>query len=242
MKPAPPIDCGRCGRRLGKRAPHYLLGDGRVVCGRCLANLGYPHAASCTRAAAADPTRTVARAVTGYGDAAPLYLAAGWSAPLPLPRAPRSRFRSDSPAATGRDRHPPSSNAGESNTPTATSPYVSAPNSSASTSTCTKHPDARDRLEQLLGGPLPPTWCSTSRDDGSGIYLYWVPNCRRPNRGTKPRYPAAKSFNVTTATSCAGRRSTPKAAPTAGSTTTASTPTVSPNRTKTRRSSTASSR
>jgi hypothetical protein len=35
VKPAPPIDCAICRRRLGKRATHYLLDDHRVVCGRC---------------------------------------------------------------------------------------------------------------------------------------------------------------------------------------------------------------
>lgn len=53
MKPAPALDCGRCGRRIGKQAGHYLVADGAVVCGRCLANLGYPRSSACTRVAAA---------------------------------------------------------------------------------------------------------------------------------------------------------------------------------------------
>lgn len=36
MKPAPAFDCTRCRRRIGKRAGHYLIDGGRVVCARCL--------------------------------------------------------------------------------------------------------------------------------------------------------------------------------------------------------------
>ena len=36
MKPAPPFDCALCNRHIGKRAPHYLLADRRVICIRCL--------------------------------------------------------------------------------------------------------------------------------------------------------------------------------------------------------------
>jgi hypothetical protein len=38
-----------------------------------------------------------------------------------------------------------------------------------------KAPNARIRLETLLGTPLPPTWSSSSSNDGSGIYFYRVP-------------------------------------------------------------------
>jgi putative DNA primase/helicase len=38
-----------------------------------------------------------------------------------------------------------------------------------------KVPDVLERLEEFLGCKLPPTWYSTSRDDGSGVYLYRVP-------------------------------------------------------------------
>lgn len=37
-----------------------------------------------------------------------------------------------------------------------------------------RNADARNELERLCG-PLPPTWCSTSRVDGSGIRFYRVP-------------------------------------------------------------------
>lgn len=37
-----------------------------------------------------------------------------------------------------------------------------------------KDPQVRARLEEVTG-PLPPTWCTTSRVDGSGIRLYRVP-------------------------------------------------------------------
>lgn len=33
---APPFDCALCGRHIGKRAPHWVLTDDRVICGRCL--------------------------------------------------------------------------------------------------------------------------------------------------------------------------------------------------------------
>jgi hypothetical protein len=36
MKPAPPFDCHRCARRIGKDRTHYLLDTGRVICCRCL--------------------------------------------------------------------------------------------------------------------------------------------------------------------------------------------------------------
>jgi hypothetical protein len=36
MNPAPPLDCAACGRRIGRRAGHFLLDDRRVVCSRCL--------------------------------------------------------------------------------------------------------------------------------------------------------------------------------------------------------------
>jgi hypothetical protein len=36
MKPAPPFDCARCSRRIGKTATHVLLEGNRVVCSRCL--------------------------------------------------------------------------------------------------------------------------------------------------------------------------------------------------------------
>jgi hypothetical protein len=37
MKPAPPFDCARCGRRIAKRGIHHLIdGTRTVVCGRCL--------------------------------------------------------------------------------------------------------------------------------------------------------------------------------------------------------------
>jgi hypothetical protein len=39
---APPIDCGVCGRRIGKHATHFLLDDRRVVCGRCYRAGGEP--------------------------------------------------------------------------------------------------------------------------------------------------------------------------------------------------------
>jgi hypothetical protein len=44
-----------------------------------------------------------------------------------------------------------------------------------------KDPDARTKLEECTG-PLPPTWCSTSRVDGSGIRLY---RCQPPPAGKK---------------------------------------------------------
>jgi uncharacterized Ntn-hydrolase superfamily protein len=32
---APAFDCADCGRRIGKRAAHYVVA-GRVLCGRCV--------------------------------------------------------------------------------------------------------------------------------------------------------------------------------------------------------------
>jgi putative DNA primase/helicase len=37
-----------------------------------------------------------------------------------------------------------------------------------------KEPDVRERLEEFFGCALPPTWHSSSRDDGSGIFLFRV--------------------------------------------------------------------
>lgn len=36
MKPAPPFDCARCHRRIGKVRTHFLIEGDRVVCSRCL--------------------------------------------------------------------------------------------------------------------------------------------------------------------------------------------------------------
>lgn len=37
MKPAPPFNCARCHRCIGKRGLHHLIdGSTTVVCGRCL--------------------------------------------------------------------------------------------------------------------------------------------------------------------------------------------------------------
>jgi hypothetical protein len=36
VKPAPPLDCGICGRRIGKTAGHYLLAGRQLACGRCI--------------------------------------------------------------------------------------------------------------------------------------------------------------------------------------------------------------
>lgn len=36
MKPAPALDCSRCGRTVGKRRGHSLTEDNRVLCVRCL--------------------------------------------------------------------------------------------------------------------------------------------------------------------------------------------------------------
>jgi hypothetical protein len=37
VKPAPPFDCARCHRRIGKTAGHILIKEGnRVVCSRCI--------------------------------------------------------------------------------------------------------------------------------------------------------------------------------------------------------------
>lgn len=36
MKPAPPLDCAICERRIGKTAGHYLLDGGRLACRRCV--------------------------------------------------------------------------------------------------------------------------------------------------------------------------------------------------------------
>jgi len=36
MKPAPPFNCARCGRRIGKRADHHLIeGHQAPLCCRC---------------------------------------------------------------------------------------------------------------------------------------------------------------------------------------------------------------
>jgi hypothetical protein len=36
VKAAPPFDCARCRRRIGKTTTHYLIDGDRVVCVRCL--------------------------------------------------------------------------------------------------------------------------------------------------------------------------------------------------------------
>lgn len=52
MKPAPPLDCAVCGRRIGKTGGHYLLEGDQLACTRCAENRslhaavfpGCPHA------------------------------------------------------------------------------------------------------------------------------------------------------------------------------------------------------
>jgi hypothetical protein len=51
--PAPAINCARCGRRMGKRAVHFLRSDGAVWCSRCHTADYEGGAVFCTRAAAA---------------------------------------------------------------------------------------------------------------------------------------------------------------------------------------------
>jgi hypothetical protein len=34
--PAPPLDCSTCGHRIGKRRFHCIIGNTRVLCGRCM--------------------------------------------------------------------------------------------------------------------------------------------------------------------------------------------------------------
>jgi hypothetical protein len=56
MTPAPPFDCADCGRRIGKRRPHFIVDDSRVVCvrhHRDYYDTGRLTHSFCTRAAAA---------------------------------------------------------------------------------------------------------------------------------------------------------------------------------------------
>jgi putative DNA primase/helicase len=127
----------------------------------------------------------------GYGDAALAYLRAGWQGVLPLPPAakwpPPEGF-------TGHDGRWPSRD-------DISEWRLQLPGHNVALRLdhdvigvdldLYKHADARDRLEELLednhqnhaeaarpqtpsSTALPATWCSSSRDDGSGVYLYRV--------------------------------------------------------------------
>jgi putative DNA primase/helicase len=120
----------------------------------------------------------------GYGDAAHAYLQAGWQGVLPLPPGEKTP---PPEGFTGHDGRWPS--------PDDISEWcLGLPGHNVALRLdhdvigidldLYKHLDARDRLEELLGAALPATWCSTSRDDGSGVYLYRV---APPARGQRWR-------------------------------------------------------
>jgi putative DNA primase/helicase len=110
----------------------------------------------------------------GYGDVARAYLDAGWHGVLPLP--PGAKWPPPE-GFTGREgRWPARDDIGDWR--------LHKPGHNVALRLdhdvvgidldLYKHPDARGQLEELLGVALPATWCSTSRDDGSGIYLFRV--------------------------------------------------------------------
>lgn len=114
-----------------------------------------------------------------YGYAAPLYLAAGWRGVLPLPPS--------------RKLPPPKGLTGYSGVDPGRGQIEEWRRSKRIGNLCLRLPlgvvgldvdayDNRRGAETLRDlearwGSLPPTWCSSSRDDGvSGIYLYRVPD------------------------------------------------------------------
>jgi len=120
----------------------------------------------------------------GYADAAPLYIAAGWAGVLPVPARTKEIDR-QVVGYTGRTgswptrrrvdvwrQFNPDSNLA-----------VRLPRDVLGIDLdLWKNPTARVELEEHLGAKLPPTWCSTSRVDGSGIRLYRVPPAPKGKR------------------------------------------------------------
>ena len=112
----------------------------------------------------------------GYGDAAPLYWAAGWPAPLPLP----TRRKAMPPAGwTGRDAPFPDEAdvAGWCATQGHGNVALRLPAGVVGIDLDLYKPEGAASYARLLDecGPLPATWLSTSRGDGSGIRFYTVP-------------------------------------------------------------------
>ena len=130
-------------------------------------------------------------AVEDYRSAAPLYRAAGWQGVIPLP--------------PGRKYPPPQGFTGEDGSWPSSSDVQAWQEELADGNVGLRLPDGvigvdadtykkagAESWATLIAecGPLPPTWRSTSRDDGSGVLLYRVP-C-----GTKLAGSAAKGVEV----------------------------------------------
>jgi Bifunctional DNA primase/polymerase, N-terminal len=113
--------------------------------------------------------------VDGYGAAAPLYIEAGWSSPIPIPFGEKS----DPPSGvTGKSGQVPDAAQIEQWCRERSGDNVALRLGNRAIGIDEdryKNKHARDELEAMLGVALPATWCSTSRDDGSGIYLFAVP-------------------------------------------------------------------
>jgi hypothetical protein len=112
--------------------------------------------------------------MTGYADAAPAYRAAGWSGVLPLPPGAKE----PPPAGfTGRDGAVPDDarverwRQGRPDWNVALRPGRAVVGIDVDEH---KRLGTLAALGRLLGSPLPPTWVSTARTDGSGIYWYRV--------------------------------------------------------------------
>lgn len=109
-----------------------------------------------------------------YATAAPHYLAAGWTGPLPLPPRAKANPPAGYTGVTGVDPDPTTianwcSSAGDGNLALRLPPDVIGVDLDLY-----KDPTAYARLVELTG-PLPQTIVSGSKTDGSGIYLYRVP-------------------------------------------------------------------
>lgn len=120
----------------------------------------------------------------GYADAAPLYVAAGWAGVLPVPSRAKE-IDTTVVGYTGRRGAWPTRQRIElwRRFNRGANLAVRLPSDVLGIDLdLWKNATARAELEEQLGAPLPPTWCSTSRVDGSGIRLYRVPPAPKGKR------------------------------------------------------------
>jgi hypothetical protein len=113
--------------------------------------------------------------IDGYAAAAPLYVKAGWSSPLPLPMGEKEWPPKGVTGINGRVPDAAQIEKWRDEFPDGNIALRLGGRAIGVDLDLYRHADAREQLEELLGVKLPPTWSSSSRDDGSGIFLFAVP-------------------------------------------------------------------
>jgi hypothetical protein len=136
----------------------------------------YPCGWRCAQHAPESVQAAIPAAVDGYASACPVYLARGWAGILPLPPAqkgppPRDATGMGNPDPTVEILRMWASRYQRWNT------GLRLPTSVLGIDVDAYKPEGAESWSRLLAelGPLPDTWSSTSRGDGSGIRLFRVP-------------------------------------------------------------------